>query len=112
MTAEEKLTDIEREAVRKVGAAYVRRSAWTAGVGVACTGVAIWFAEWRLAGIAFLLFAVASCLLVVAHVLLDPKQEGQWARRIHTTQRAKKAREEQDRQKLRDLEREVFGAEG
>lgn len=110
--ADEKLTDIEREQVRKISAKWTKRCCWVGVAALACLGGAIWFGDWRLVGIAVLLFFVAVVVFTVMAVATSPGQEAGLAKTLHTAQRAKKAKEEQDRQRVEDLERDLFGAEG
>lgn len=112
MAAEEKLTDLERGRVNNVGKRIMKWTLWATAAVLACLGGAIWFGDWRLVGIASLLFLVALALLLTHHALVSPKNEARWAEAMRASQRAKKAKEDQARQRIEDLERDLFGAEG
>ncbi len=112
MTAEEKLTDIEREVVQKASGKLAKWSIWSVAAALVCTAAAIWFGDWRPFGIALLLLLVAAVFVAVNHELVSPKNEAKWAKQMRTSERAKKAREEQQRQRVEDLERDLFGSEG
>ncbi|GGK61552.1 hypothetical protein Sme01_03310 [Sphaerisporangium melleum] len=109
---DEKLTDIEREVVQKASSKLSKWSIWSVAAAVVCTAAAIWFGDWRPFGIALLLVLVAVAFVAVNHELLAPKNEAKWAKHMRTTERAKKAREEQRRRRVEDLERDLFGSEG
>ncbi|GII87085.1 hypothetical protein Ssi03_50750 [Sphaerisporangium siamense] len=108
---EDKLNDIERDNLRKAVAKLLRFTMWIGAAAVACTAAAIWFSDWRLAGIAGLAWLGVLALYLLMCFMSHPDNEATLAKHIRTAERAKKAKEEQRRRHVEDLERDLFGAE-
>ncbi|MFI6594969.1 hypothetical protein ACIBHX_01905 [Nonomuraea sp. NPDC050536] len=104
---DEKLTDIERDALRKLSAKYMKRAIWTAVVMLGMAACAMWFGDWRFVGIAFVLFMVFAALCVMSIAATSELNEARFAKIFRTAERAKKQRAHQERQWTEGLERDL-----
>ena len=105
--SDDKLTDLERDAIRKQANKYFRRSLWVSAASLAAWAGAIWFGDWRYAGIGTILFLVAAAIFGVSHAMTSKSNEARFASTIRTAQRAKKEKADRERRKVEDLERDL-----
>ncbi|RCG31960.1 hypothetical protein DQ384_05300 [Sphaerisporangium album] len=108
---EDKLNDIERDNLRKVISRLVDIILCVAAVAAACTAAAIWFGEWRVAGLAALTWLGVVALFLLACYLAHPGSEASLAKHLRTAERAKKAKEDQRRRHVETPERGLSGTQ-